>query len=793
MCNKRILSLLSLLFFVIVTANAQQSSLKIKVKNKSTGKELSQQELLIQELNKTIYTDSTGVAYVPEISQGKYTLVSSSSDFQPLIQKITIKNNEEKVVNIDLIPQVGQLEEITVFGRSKIQETNRQAYNVTAIDAKKLQNTTLDIAHALDRVSGVRVRENGGLGSSYNFSLNGFSGKQVKFFIDGIPMDNFGSTFQINNIPINIAERVEVYKGVVPIWLGSDALGGAVNIVSANRNPNFLDVSYSYGSFNTHKTNINAALTSKSGLTFQFNAYQNYSDNSYKVRVDAADILTGAYTENAIVKRFHDRYHNEVLVANVGVINKKYADRLLFGIQLGKSYQLIQTGARMVSVFGAWHRKGNMVMPTFKYFKKDLFVNGLTVTVNANINLGHEQNIDTAFRRYDWYGNYVQYDGEGSERSRSMYKYKNNNGSATATFGYDIDTHSSVVLNNVFTTFNRKGADELYPDQEKYELPQKAQKLTTGLAYKYSQANIWNATVFGKHFFQHTKYYTTYNPSGNWGDVAYRTQSNDYKRMGYGIAGTYFALPVLQIKASYEKARRLPENEELFGDMINQESNFNLKPETSDNFNFGASYELRFHQDHRIAVDANWIYRNSHDFIRARLNNNQSMLVMDNVGSVTNMGVDGEVRYSYKRLITAGVNLTYQNIRNNTKYEPGYTEVSITYKDRMPNIPYLFGNFDASLFLQNVGGKNNTLTFGYNVLYVHAYYLYWPSQGSSSSKYGIPQQTAHDANIVYSLKDGKYNVAFECKNIFDARLYDNFSLQKPSRSFNIKLRYFISK
>ncbi|WP_350340028.1 hypothetical protein [Paraflavitalea speifideaquila] len=46
-------------------------------------------------------------------------------------------------------------------------------------------------------------------------------------------MDNFGSSFQINNIPINFAERVEVYKGVVPVWLGSDALGAPLILLPA--------------------------------------------------------------------------------------------------------------------------------------------------------------------------------------------------------------------------------------------------------------------------------------------------------------------------------------------------------------------------------------------------------------------------------------------------------------------------------------------------------------------------------------------------------------------------------
>src|SRR5690606_13724661 len=105
---------------------------------------------------------------------------------------------------------------------------------------------------------------------------------------------------------------------------------------------------------------------------------------------------------------------------------------------------------------------------------------------------------------------------------------------------------------------------------------------------------------------------------------------------------------------------------------------------------------------------------------------------------------------------------------------------------------YLFGNADASVFFNNVGKKGNTLTLGYNVLYVHAYYLSWPSQGTSDQKYDIPRQWMQDVNAVYSLGKGKYNIALECKNLLDNRVYDNFSLQKPGRAVYAKVRYFIS-
>ena len=106
-----------------------------------------------------------------------------------------------------------------------------------------------------------------------------------------------------------------------------------------------LDLSYSHGSFNTHRSTINAVYVGKSGFILQLSAFQNYSDNNYDVLVDVADIDTGAYFPERTVERFHDNFHNETLIANVGVVNTPYADELLFGMTLGQNYREIQTSA----------------------------------------------------------------------------------------------------------------------------------------------------------------------------------------------------------------------------------------------------------------------------------------------------------------------------------------------------------------------------------------------------------------------------------------------------------------
>ena len=125
-----------------------------------------------------------------------------------------------------------ELEAIEVVAKSKARKLQEQAYAISVIDLKNHYTAASPLNKVLNTVTSVRVREDGGVGSNYTFAMNGFSGNQVKFFLDGIPMDNFGSSFNLANFSANIAERVEVYKGVLPVSLGADALGGAVNIVT---------------------------------------------------------------------------------------------------------------------------------------------------------------------------------------------------------------------------------------------------------------------------------------------------------------------------------------------------------------------------------------------------------------------------------------------------------------------------------------------------------------------------------------------------------------------------------
>lgn len=524
-----------------------------------------------------------------EIPEGHYTMVISAIGYKSREEKVHIQKGHPIKGTYYLQTDQQQLEEVTVVSKG-IHRVRRSAYNAIAIDMDALQGSSSNLSEALNKAPGIRLRESGGVGSENQLTLDGFTGKHVKVFIDGVPQEGVGSSFNINNLPISFAERIEVYKGVVPIGFGTDALGGVINIVTNKKKRRwFLDSSYSYGSFNTHKSHVNFGQTFKNGLTYEINAFQNYSDNSYYVDNAVKDFTTGA-TDNSIiehVKRFHDTYHNEAVIGKFGFTNTQWADRFLLTFTYSNMYQDIQTGVTQDIVFGGKYRTGYSLIPSLEYHKRDLFTKGLDLTFTANYNRNVVHNVDTSSVEYNWRGETRPMKTPG-EQSYQHTRSTNNNWNGTLTVNYRIGKVHLISFNHVANWFHRNNQSLLTADVPANAIPKETRKNISGLSYRLMLSEKWNVSAFGKYYNQFVA-----------GPIATSTAEDEYVRTtrtvdawGYGAAGTYFITKGLQVKASYEKAYRLPTNEEMFGDEDLEMGDIGLKPENSDNINLNIFVEV---------------------------------------------------------------------------------------------------------------------------------------------------------------------------------------------------------
>jgi outer membrane cobalamin receptor len=731
-------------------------------------------------------TDQEGLFHL-KAPAGSYTLVVSAVGYKTVERQVRIDANQRDRIYIKLNTDTQELEEVTVLANG-VGRVKRSAFNAVAVDAKDMQNSTKSLTEALAKAPGVKLREAGGVGSESQVTLDGFSGKHVKIFIDGVPQEGAGNSFNINQIPVSVAERIEVYKGVVPVGFGSDALGGVINVVTKKQPRGwFADASYSYGSFNTHKSHIDFGQSFKGGWTYEINAFQNYSDNSYKVDSPVEDFETGAINRKVKehVKRFNDGFHNEAVIAKVGITGKPWADKLMVGLTYAQMYKEIQTGVRQEIVYGEKHQRGHSWKPSLEYAKRNLLTKGLDLTLSSSYVLDATTNVDTASYQYNWRGERQKLNSPG-EQSYQHSRQNNKNLSATLNLNYRFGGIHYLTLNHVLTAFHRKNTSLLTAEETTDPIAKVTTKQITGLSYRLMPQENWNLSVFGKYYQQHIA-----GPQAETGNGDnYVRSSRNVNSLGYGIAGTYFILPDLQAKLSYEKAYRLPTIEEMFGDESLEQGELTLRPEQSHNVNFNLSYNKAFGR-HSVYAEGGLVYRDTRDYIQRNIvaqSGGKSAATYINYGKVMTKGYNVSLRYGYSHWLSVGGNLTKMDVTDNQKIQMGTTVANVTYKQKMPNIPYLFGDIDLNLTWRNAFQKGNDLTFTYDNQYLHSFSYYSSAIVGNNADYMVPDQFSHNVALSYSIHHGRYNVSVECKNLTDEKLYDNFSLQKAGRAVYGKVR-----
>lgn len=732
-------------------------------------------------------TDEKGIYHI-NAPAGRYTIVFSSVGFEQKELPVEIKDDERVRLNVKL-KSTAQLGEVIVVGNT-LSKVRNSAFNATAVDTKELVNTTKTLSEALAKAPGMKIRESGGVGSDMSVTMDGFSGKHVKVFIDGVPQEGVGSSFGLNNIPVNFADRIEVYRGVVPVGFGSDAIGGVINIVTPKRQRRrFVNASYSYGSFNTHKTYVNFGQTLANGFKYEINAFQNYSDNNYWVDAPVEDFTTGGINKKKLehVQRFNDTYHNEAVVARFGFVDRPWADRLMAGFSYSHMYKEIQTGVRQEIVYGRKNRHGHTLTGSLEYGKRNLFTRGLDVSFNGAYNRNVTVNVDTATVKYNWRGETAPLNTPG-EQSYQNSRANSNNWTASFTANYRLGERHFFSVNDVFNTFNRSNDNLLTVPVVSDAISKVTTKNIAGISYRFVPDNKFNLTVFGKQYHQ----YVAGPVATSAAQDTYVKSSRDVNAFGYGAAGTWFMPLGFQLKASYEKAFRLPTIEEMFGDEDLETGDMALRPESSHNVNLNLSYNATFGSN-VIYVEAGFIYRDTRDYIQRNilaLSGGKSAATYVNYGKVDTKGISLSARYNFSRWLSLGGNYTQMNVRDNMKTAQGSTVANIAYRERMPNLPYIFADADVNFYWHGLGRKSNVLTVTYDTQYTHSFCYYASNIGSNNDDYMVPDQFAHNLTFSYGIANGRYNFSLECRNITDARLYDNFSLQKAGRAFYGKVRIY---
>ena len=745
-----------------------------KITDKATQKPLIGADIYLKELKKGANADAQGNYYLKGIPEGNYTIIGSYLGYQTFSKKIYLKGQER--LDISLKEQAEEISGVTVSGKSIAHQKKEESMPVTVIDMSNMRGTVSNVQDILAKTVGVTLRTSGGVGSSSRISVRGLEGKRIGFFIDELPMSEQTDYLDINDIPIDMIDRIEIYKGVVPARFGGSSLGGAINIVIREYPDKYADLSYGYESFNTHKAQGVFKRNLKArGLVFGIGGGYTTSDNNYT--------FDSPYREGLRITRNHDKYRKYIIGGSFKA-KKWWFDEVEFEPVVVKTYKEIQGIEYDIREA---HSESLMAGLANKLTKDNFLTEGLNFDMFSGVVLTKMNFIDKATRRYEWDGS--SYPTPSRYGGEVGYNFPSDSDDQKLSFinktnlEYIINERHSFNFNSVFSIAKGTPKDELKTLSlgKQVNFDSRMHSWVSGVTYDLRSLDdvfLNSLTVRYYQYTMHTQMAPLFVP----GKYDVDLQKNNW---GVNNALRYRFLPSLMGKLSAGYEVRIPSENELLGDGISVVPSADLLPERNASANLGLLFDLTGKHPTNAQIEMNFFYMYLQDMIRytAGLIGAQ----YQNFGEMRTLGVEFEAKADVLPSLYAYVNTTYQDLRDTRDYEPASTVPNPTKNKRMPNIPYLMANAGIEFHRENLLGGNgqNTRLFA-DVAFVEEYF--YDFEMTQLQKRRIPRSTTIDIGFEHSFLNKKLFISGKLRNVTNEKTLSEFNRPLPGINGGVKIR-----
>ena len=771
MLNKTFLLLL--LFSLSISAQ-NTAELIGTVTDKVTHQPLIGADVYIKELNKGVSTDARGQYRLAHLPEGNYTVWFSFLGYQTFGKKISVKGQMRS--DVSLKEQAEEISGVTVSGKSIAHQKKEQSMPVTVIDMSNLRGTVSSVQDILLKTVGITLRSSGGVGSSSRISVRGLEGKRIGFFIDELPLGEQTDYIDINDIPIDMIDRIEIYKGVVPARFGGSSLGGAINIVIREYPDKYADLSYGYESYNTHKAQgVFKRNLKQRGLVFGIGGGYTSSDNNYT--------FDSPFQEGLRITRNHDKYR-KLIIGGSFKAKKWWFDEVELEPVFVKTYKEIQGIEYDIREA---HSQSLMTGLSNKLEKDNFLTEGLNLDMFNGLVLTKMNFIDKATRRYEWDGS--SYPTPSRYGGEAGYNYPSDSDDKKLTFinktnlEYILTERHSLNINSVFSMANGTPKDDLKTLSlgKQVNFDSQMRSWISGLTYDFRTLNdvfLNSLTVRHYMYTMHTQMAPLFVPGKYDVDVS----KSDF---GVNNAMRYRFLPSLMGKLSAGYEVRIPSETELLGDGIAVIPSPDLLPERNLSANLGLLFDLTGKHPTNAQIEMNFFYMYLQDMIRytAGLIGAQ----YQNFGEMRTLGVEFEAKADVLPSLYLYGNTSYQDLRDTRAYEPESTVPNPTKNKRMPNIPYLMANAGLEFHRENLfgGTGQNTRLFA-DVAFVEEYY--YDFEMTQLQKRRIPRSTTIDIGFEHSFLNNKVFLSGKVRNITNEKTLSEFNRPLMGINGGVKLR-----
>lgn len=180
----------------------------------------------------TVLAGNSGETLIPKDflpAQEKAIVSVSYLGFTTFTDTIVL---EQRPLEFRLKPDRFALDQVVVTAQYAPTSAEKSVHNIRIIDRKRIeQQAAVNLRDVLQKETNMRVTQDNILGSG--LSVQGISGQNVKFLVDGVPViGRLDGNIDLSQLNMNNVERIEVVEGPLSVNFGTDALAGTINIIT---------------------------------------------------------------------------------------------------------------------------------------------------------------------------------------------------------------------------------------------------------------------------------------------------------------------------------------------------------------------------------------------------------------------------------------------------------------------------------------------------------------------------------------------------------------------------------
>jgi len=689
-------------------------------------------------------TDSGGEFRFPPVPPGRYQLIATGGEllFGNNVKYVELLPGQDLRVTMVLREVAYTLDEMVIVSErttSPGKLTEGPSF-VSVIPRDAFEGRALTVAEILSRTPSAHVRSLGGLGAYSEISLRGSYSNQVQVYLDGMFLnDASGGGVNLSTIPLSNVEHVEVWRGGAPPEFGGNAVGGVVNIRTADFDgPSWL-MNVGYGSFSTFQASLlyrGTVRSCRAMLSADYavskNDFKFYSDNGTAFNKD----------DDYWAKRKNNGFRSFGLLGKLqGVIGKSF----LLGISNYFYSSLKDLPGRDINQ----RSKANLsTLRNLSEVKLSIFRPGLEMK-------------PFLFHIYT------------SER------YRDPEGSVG--WGKQDNTYLTRRFGIRFP-FKLNGSDRckmgltLSADRESFRPHhrfQKAVPLSCDRTH-YSLGAGPDLLLWSKRIALRS------NIQWDWYRSRYRGQASPFGEapphlVKHRLLSWHIGLRVspvgwLSFRSNYGRYARVPSFYELFGDRGHTLSNSELKPERGRRYDAGVKIQLNDEGSRfNLAFEVDVFRTDFRDLIQWYVND-AGFISPDNVAKSYVEGVETVLDALLFGLVRVSGNLTIQDSRVVWEERKYYRN------KRLPDRPRLYGSSKVEILGRRVRA-------------------FWETEDKSDyyldrvNQRPYPGRVLHNVGATLVLGGGRLRLTLMLNNVTDKHTFDRTGMPLPGRSCSATLSF----